>query len=262
MPDLRTLQDAMTAAILGGSTAFVSEELNAGQASALRRFGIFRNNSYMSLTECLKTVFAVTMRLSDERFFSYAAHEFITRQPPDEARLSSYGAEFPGFLARFPACRDFPIIAEMAALEWAIAGSLNDAEEDASSISLIAEPGSNGAGMGLSLQPNLRFSAARWPLLGVWENHLKDQIAITGPLRRKVSRMAIFRHGQNIQMMELEASRFAFWRALAHGLTIEAATLRALARDPLFDLVQETVSLFQFHLVTGVIAPTTEGSLQ
>lgn len=262
MPDLQTLQNAMTAAILGGSTAFVSEELNAGQASALLRFGIFRNNSYMSLTECLKTVFPVTVRLSDERFFSYVAQEFITRQPPGEARLSSYGAEFPRFLAQFPPCRNFPIIAEMAALEWAIAGSLNDAEEEAAPISLITDASANGADMGLCLQPNLRFAVARWPLLGVWENHLKHHVVMTGPLRRELSRMAIFRYGQNIQMMELEASRFAFWRALAHGRTIEAATLRALARDPLFDLVQETISLFQLRLITGIVTPVTEGNLQ
>ena len=43
----------------------------------------------------------------------------------------------PRFLAGFEPCKDFPIIAEMATLEWAIAGALNEAEEMPAPISLI-----------------------------------------------------------------------------------------------------------------------------
>jgi Putative DNA-binding domain len=259
MPDLQTLQDMMTTAILGGDIGPIASELRAGRANAASRFNIFRNNSYTSLTECLKSVFPVTVRLSDERFFAYAAHEFIANRPPREARLSCYGAEFPRFLARFEPCRSFPIIAEMAALEWAIAGTLNEAEEAPAPISLIAEAGIDGGETGLRLQPNLRFAVARWPLLGVWSDHKKEHGAIKGPLKRKISRVTISRHGDDIQLMELEPSRFAFWRALSRGQSIEMAASRALARDPLFDLVQETIALFRSRLVTGVLTPVEQG---
>ena len=259
MPSLDALQYAITSAILGGDMAQIAEELDAKRASATARFNIFRNNTYMSLTECLKTVFPVTVRLSDERFFAYAAHEFISTRPPREARLSYYGAEFPRFLASFAPCRDFPVIAEMAALEWAIAGSLNEAEEQPAPVSLFKEAGLDGARLSLHLQPNLRFAMARWSLLGVWADHKKENVVIAGPLARKVSRVAVSRRGEDIQLVELEAPRFAFWRALARGLPIETAAQRALARDPLFDLVYETISLFRSQLVTGVFTPTEKG---
>ena len=255
MPDLQTLQNNMTDAILGGDMAHIADELDAGPASATGRFNIFRNNTYMSLTECLKTVFPVTVRLSDERFFAYAAHEFISNRPPRQAQLSNYGAEFPRFLAGFAPCREFPVIAEMAALEWAIAGSLNEAEEQPAPISLIKEGGPDGGRISLRLQPNLRFAMARWPLLGVWADHKKGNVEIAGPLKRTVSRVAISRRGEDIQLVELEAPRFAFWRSLARGLPIETAAQRALARDPLFDLVRETLLLFRSQLVTGVFTP-------
>jgi hypothetical protein len=259
MPDLQTLQNTMADAILGGDLAHIADELDAGSASAKGRFNIFRNNTYMSLTECLKTVFPVTVRLSDERFFAYAAHEFISSRPPREARLSNYGAEFPRFLASFAPCREFPVIAEMAALEWAIAGSLNEAEEQPAPISLIKEAGLDGGRVGLCLQPNLRFAVTRWPLLGVWADHKEENVVIAGPLTRKVSRVAISRWGEDIQLLELEAPRFVFWRTLARGLPIETAAQRALARDPLFDLVHETISLFRSQLVTGVFTPIEKG---
>lgn len=262
MSDLQTLQNTMTAAILCGETTHIADQLDAGAASATGRFNIFRNNSYASLTECLKAVFPVTVRLSDERFFAYAAHEFISRRPPREARLSNYGAEFPRFLASFAPCREFPVIAEMATLEWAIAGSLNDAEEQPAPISLIGEAGLDDGSIGLCLQPNLRFAVARWPLVGVWADHKKDNVVITGPLKRKVSRVAISRRGEDIQLLELEAPRFAFWRTLARGLPIETAAQKALARDPLFDLVHETILLFRSQLVTGVFTPIEKGIRQ
>jgi Putative DNA-binding domain len=252
MSNLQTLQSAVTAAILGGDIDIVAKQLYAGKASNTDRFRIFRNNSYASLTECLKTVFPVTVRLSDEHFFAYAAHEFISGQPPSKTRLSSYGAAFPRFLATFPPCRNFPIIAEMAALEWAIAGSLNDAEEAPAPVSLMIDAGADGGKISLQLQPNLRFIVSRWPLLGVWADHKKENSVITGSLKDKVSRLAICRHGEDIQLLELDASRFAFWRTLAKGLAIEAAAKKAFARDPLFDLVQETVALFRSNLIIGI----------
>jgi hypothetical protein len=262
MPSLQSLQDTMTAAILGGDMAQIAKELDAGPASAAGRFSIIRNNSYTSLTECLKAVFPVTVRLSDARFFAYAAHEFIANRPPREARLSQYGAEFPRFLATFAPCRDFPVIAEMAALEWAIAGTLNDAEELAAPISLIREVGLDGGKFGLRLQPNLRFAVSRWPLLGVWSDHSKEDVVITSPLKRRLSRVIISRHGEDIQLLELDAARFTFWRSLARGLSIEAAAERALARDPLFDLVHETISIFRSKLVTGAFTPIEKGIQQ
>ena len=252
MFDLQTLQSSMAVAILGGDMASIADEFRAGPANAGARLNIFRNNTYKSLTECLKTVFPVTVRLSDERFFAYAAHQFIAAKPPREARLSRYGAEFPRFLASFEPCRGYPVIAEMAALEWAVAESLNDAEELPVPMSFIGSADLLGGKAGLRLQPNLRFTISRWPLAGVWADHKKPDVVITGTLKPRVSRVAISRHGDDLQFVELDPARFVFWRTLTKGQSLEAAAQRALARDPLFDLVRETFILFRSKLVTGV----------
>jgi Putative DNA-binding domain len=262
MPNTQSQQDIVTAAIFGGEANQIAKELNVGPVNAAGHLNVFHNNSYISLTEYLKAVFPVTVRLSDERFFAYAAHEFITTRPPRNARLFKYGAEFPRFLTTFAPCREFPVIAEMATLEWAIAGTLNDAEEVAAPISLIKELGLDGGKFGLRLQPNLRFTVSRWPLIGVWSDHKKEEVVITGHLKRRVSRVVISRHGEDIQLLELDAARFAFWRSLARGLSIEAAAERALARDPLFDLIHETIAVFRSKLVTGAFTPLGKGIQQ
>ncbi len=255
MPDLQTIQDSMSAAILSGDMSGISGWFGAGNANAERRLNIFRNNTLVSLTECLKAVFPVTVKLSDARFFSYAAHEFITNHPPREARLATYGAGFPRFLAGFDACRGFPILAQMAALEWAIYDSFSRPEERAFDLGFAAEALASGHKVSLALQPNLCFAVSRWPILDVWLDHQKEPVVIRGPLKPRWSRIAVITRGEDIQCVELDAPRFAFWRSLLRGASLDQAGAKALRQDRLFDLVSETVLLFRSRLVTGVFTP-------
>ncbi|MFN0193924.1 MAG: putative DNA-binding domain-containing protein [Aestuariivirga sp.] len=246
MSDLETLQNRMTASILGGPIEETSPELHHGG-----RLSIFRNNTFLSLTRSLMTTFPVTVRLADERFFAYAAHEFISFHPPGEARLSVYGRNFPSFLARFPACRGYPIIAEMAAFEWAIQSCLNDTEQEAAPISAMRSA-QNGVLTQISLQPNLRFIVSRWPLIDIWAGHRNVGEPSAIQFSRSPCRAAILRSGDDIRFIPLDTARLVFWKLLARDVPLEAAAARALVRDRLFDLVRETMLLFRCGLVTRV----------
>lgn len=253
MPDLHEIQSRMTVAILSGDLDAHAGLFRAGMASAGERLSIYRNNTIASLTECLRMVFPVTVKLSDPRFFAYAAHEFITKHPPQDARLSRYGAGFPRFLSGFEACRDFPILAEMAALEWAMYDSLNASAAPAIPLALASRALTDDRQIGLALQPGLRFALSSWPILGVWLDHQKPDETIRGPLRPVPTRIAVMTNSDDIQCLELEPGRFAFWRAAARGASLAEAARKALLRDRLFDVVGETVLLFRSGLVTGVV---------
>jgi hypothetical protein len=248
MPDWQTLQDRMAASILAGDMAPIADAFSHPD-----RLTIFRNNTFASLTQALKTTFPVTVRLCDERFFAYAAHEFITSEPPREARLSEYGAGFPRFLARFVPCQNHPILAAMASFEWAIAASLNDAEELPAPIASIEQITGKAS---LAFQPHLRLILSRWPVLQLWTEHKRADAPAPAPLAREIERVAIIRHGEDIQFLPLDAARFAFWHALARGLCFEAAASRALSRAPTFDLPSEFLLLFRLGIVTRVVVPT------
>jgi hypothetical protein len=236
----------MAVSILGGGLDDVAAEFRNGE-----RVSIFRNNTFQSLTRALMTVFPVTVRLADERFFAFAAHEFISFNPPMEARLSMYGGAFPAFLKSFPACRDYPIIAEMAAFEWAIQSCLNDREEEAAPVSAIRSA-QNGVSTQITLQPNLRFVVSRWPLIDIWAGHRNDSDPSAIQFTRAPCRTAIIRSGEDIRFIPLDTARLVFWRLLASGVPLEQAALRAIARDRLFDLVRETMLLFRWGIATRI----------
>src|SRR5215471_13273493 len=104
---LRELQTEFRRAILGqGETSASLRAALADDPFADERIAIYRNNVLASLTAVLRETFPVVCRLVDERFFGYAAHDFICLRPPSRPALSEYGAGFPDFLKHFPPCRE------------------------------------------------------------------------------------------------------------------------------------------------------------
>ena len=249
MSSLAELQSQMTAAIFKGHAADIEDALLAGRANPARRFAIYRNNTFLSLTAHLKAVFPVTTKLGDERFFAYAANEFIRRAPPREPRLATYGADFPKFLAQFPASRATPILAEMAALEWAVQTALTAGTKAPVGIDALVETGPQAAQALLELQPSLGFVLSHWPLAGPWASSGDSPI----PLARKITRLAVWRKSDSIKVVELSAPRLALWRSLARGFPLELSASRAIARDPGFDLSAELRGLFDAGLVIGIL---------
>jgi hypothetical protein len=246
MRSLVEIQTAMTQAILGGDAAPLAGEIVARRADALRRFDIYRNNTFLSLTRHLKAVFPVTAQLSDERFFSYAAFEFIRSQPPLEPRLSTYGSTFPRFLSRFPACRAAPILPAVASLEWAVQAALTAPEKPA--LPATAFGTASQPSVRLILQPSLQLVLSRWPLFALFEGtHVEGT-----PLARKMTYTAVLRAGDNIRFMELSSARYVFWRSLSRGSQLDYSASRALARDPKFPLVDEILILIRTNLVVEI----------
>jgi hypothetical protein len=254
MRSLADIQQEFAAAILNGEAVRPQFGLEARGMDATERLSIFRNNTYASLTADLKSVFPVTMQLADERFFNYAAAAFIAASPPREARLSAYGAEFPRFLKGFAPCRTYPIIAEMAGLEWAISDALNAPEEAPLPVQMLGLEQRSLEDGRVLLQPSLRFAASRWPLLSLWRDHAAGRGAEATYLRRGHHRLAVMRQGQDIHFLALDSARFAFWRSLCRGQSLSIATQRAISRDPLFSLLTELLLLFRLKLVTGFSA--------
>ena len=73
LPDL---QAALMHSIFGRDESGVSPNL-----TNVRRLSIYRNNVYTTLTNALKEIYPVILRLVDAPFFEYAAVNYIDRYP-------------------------------------------------------------------------------------------------------------------------------------------------------------------------------------
>ena len=247
---LLEVQRRMRDAILTGESRALDGMLAAGAADPLGRLRIYRNNTFASLTEALMTTFPATVNLVDPRFFRFAADAFIRAYPPREPRLAAYGAAFPEFLSRFPAAASLPWLADVARLEWMLSAAGQVAEATPATPDILALPSGEPAAQ-LVLQPSLRFVLSRWPVEALWEANRRGPAADAFEMVRRHTRLQLRRRGEDVAIAELTPAAFSFRRALAFGRSLEAATARALGRDPRFDLTAELLGLFHAGLVTG-----------
>lgn len=250
MPTLERLQHTIANAVLGRAQSGLLPLLEAGRSDPMRRLQVYRNNTRASLTSILLAVFPVTARLVDERFFRYAASEFIRFHPPTEPRLVRYGAAFPNFLRTFSDLEAMPFVSETARLEWAIAEALDDISLPAVPLAALNDAAEETPE--LVLQPSLRFVISHWPVLSIWSAHQEGgRIDSLSAGERKPERVALWRSADNVRFRLLTGAGFSFRYSLKAGLGLDKAVARAITHEPMFDLTAALVSLFADGLVTG-----------
>ncbi|AWM29296.1 putative DNA-binding domain-containing protein [Sinorhizobium fredii] len=252
MSSIETLQSVVARAVLTTEPADVLPLLARGRFDPARRLNIYRNNTLVSLTATLKAVFPVTVRLLDERYFCYVAGCFIRNNPPQEPRLSRYGKDFATFLARFEGTAHLPFVSETARLEWKIAEALDAPLKRPCTLMELYDGLSSGS-VSLFLQPSLRPVLCRWPALSIWAAHQQggNPGRLAG-LTREPERIALWRHGEAVRFLRLDAAEFAFWHMLIRGRKLEAAVARVCRHSPEFDIARALTGLFVSELVIGI----------
>ena len=255
MPALRELQRAVARALLdeedtGAVLALIADD---GIAAA-ERIAVHRNNLFSALTDTLRAGFPAVCRLVDERFFAYAAHEFIRAFPPRRAVLAEYGEGFAGFLRHFPPCRDLPYLSDVARLEWLMQAAAHAEDRAPIAMSALAGVAADDAPhLALHLHPAFGLMDSPFPIDRIWranrgENPIDEAIDLAaGGVHLQVDRRAA-----DVMLTALDAASFAFRLALLSGGTLEAAANAALGIDAAFDLTQALAALFTEGAIVGV----------
>lgn len=240
MNNLGQLQTAFRSALLCEQPApELLAAIRAGAIAPTSRLQIYRNHLFVTLTAALKSTFPAVCRLVDERFFDFAAHEFIAKHPPSGPCLFEYGAAFPAFLAAFPPCQGLPYLADVAALEWAVNSVANAPDAPAlDPAALRAIPPADTPRLVFTPRPSVAWIESRWPIDAIWRANIgvaSDDNVIN--LNAGGVRLEIVRVDGDVLMRPLFYLEFAFRQALANGETLEKAAQAALQADPMFDLV-------------------------
>jgi hypothetical protein len=253
MPSLAELQAAFRRALLQDDAAAIAALVAGDGLAAAERVGVHRNNLFASLTAVLRDTFPAVCRLVDERFFAYAAHEFIAAEPPSRAVLAEYGADFPAFLRDFPPCRGFSFLADVARLEWLMARAARAAEaEPLAAAALAAIAPEDTPRLALWLHPALGFLASPFPVDRLWRANRPGGDAAPVDVDAGGVRLEIARSGGDVVMRPLDPGSFALRAALAGGAALEAAAAQALAAMPGFDLARALGALFRDGAVIAV----------
>lgn len=247
------LQNAVAANILSRPGPDLGPSFDtSGRFDPMRRFNIYRNNTFASLSATLVSVFPVTVSLIGERYFRQVAASFIRVSPPSDARLVRYGSDFADFLGRLEDLKAMPFIADTARLEWLIAEALDAAVLTPATMTEL-QYGNEGTIPDLVLQPSLRLLFCRWPALDIWSAHQANgDLEMLRDVRRAPQRIALWRNRDSVRFLRLDGAHYAFLHALRNARGLEHAVMKAASRMPDFDLVATLGGLFADGLVTRV----------
>ena len=252
MLPLRDLQGAMAASVLRGTDAPLAPVVRADGIAFDGRLQVYRNNTFSSLTAALKDSFPVVCQLVDERFFGYAAQEYIRACPPGAPRLAEYGGDFAEFLAGFEPVRHLSYLPDVARLEWAINTAYHAADTPTLDPARIAAwPQDRYPRLKFVAPPSAQLFASEFPVDRIWQVHQPG-----GDLDTKIDlasggcRLLIDRHDQDIRFLTLDAAGFALAAALCEGAALQDAYEKAAAIDGAFDLI----AALSTHLARGTFA--------
>ena len=255
MPSLHELQAAIGAHLLGADPAALAPLIRADALPFHRRLQVYRNNTFGSLTEALKDTFPVVCCLVDERFFRYAAQEFIRRHPPQAPRLAEYGALFADFLAGFEPARSVAYLPDVARLEWAINEAYHAADAPALDPAAIgAVPQDRYAGLTFIAHPSARLIASAFPVDRIWQAHRPggDLAAID---LSSGCRLLVDRGADEIRFLSLDDPHLAFLQALFAGHMLQDAYAAAAVAGE-FDLMKS----LSLHLARGSFTSFVDAS--
>jgi hypothetical protein len=188
--------------------------------------------------------------MTDERFFDFAVDTFIRRRPPTEGCLAEYGADFPDFLATFPAASALKYLPDVARLEWFIHRIRRAPVVSPIPIGELADCGIDPADVRLNLTPRTAYMKSPYGVDRLWAAH---QHAL-GPEAMRLEtvdvRLQVDAHS-GLSIVRLEPAMWEFRARLANGDTLGSATFRAMTVSPRFDTTSALASLFNEGCVVG-----------
>lgn len=214
MPSLLDVQHAVRRSLVERDDRDAAAWIAGDGLAPAQRLGIYRNTFTGALTNALRLAFPAVHRLVGAEFFDGAARIFVHERPPRGAYLNEYGAEFPEFLARFPAAAALPYIADVARLEWAVNRALHAADVDPLDVArLAAIPPGTEERIRFTPHPSVGLVRADCPVDAVWRAVLdRDDRALAaidlaaGPVFLMAQRLA---DGVDVARLEERAWRFA-----------------------------------------------------
>jgi hypothetical protein len=241
---LRELQMQLRQGVLDGDSAEIVAAIRGDGLDPAARIGIYRNHFLATLSASLQGTFPVVCRLVDERFFAYAAHEYLRAHPPHSRCLIEYGADFADFLADFEPCNALPYLTDIARFEWAlnIAGSVQEAAPLPPQ-AFAEVPTNEAAYVALRLQPSLSYVLSPWPIDAIWLANRQSEVPPVD-LASGGARLEIRRDGDAVAWLRLHPATFAFRQALAEGLALAEAFTASTQQDPAFDLAAAVQHIF------------------
>jgi hypothetical protein len=249
-PAATVSQTAFSHAMMDGSAAVPAGLIDSQNASAGRRFAVYRNNIAVSLTEAMHSAFPVIAKLLGNANMDGLAGLYLRAHPPSSPLMMFYGAEFPAFLEAMPQLSHLGYLGDVARLELALRQAYHAADAapiapealaDLSEADLLATK--------VRFAPALQLLRSQWPVGAIWHFN-----TVAGALKPQAGAQNILITRPEFDPMPqvLSDSAILWVSALQEGASIAEAVARATEVEAGFDLAPPLTLLLQGNAIIGL----------
>ena len=232
MPDLSAFQDAFSVA-LHGDSAPLGPWLRAAPREA-DGLAVYRNTVARGAIDALTATYPTVATMVGEEWFRAAAGAYAEEHRPDQPSLLSYGADFPGWLSRFPPADDTPYLPGIARLDrlwWESYFAADAARLDPAAFAGLKA--SDLAELTVRLHPSVRLASLEQNLMSLWLSHRDpDRPPSAFQIDDHPEYALVVRTGVDVQGRLLNCGEFEFLAASAAGESLLKAAERAVDADP------------------------------
>ncbi len=234
----------------------LAERAIAGNArvSGIEQLEIYRRQFWLRHTESLVEDFPGVGRILGQAAWERFVEEYLDVHAPSSPSLRDLGQHFGSFAASraWLECRE--LVADMAALEWALIEAFDAAAHAAlDPRTLAGVPEDAWASARFAPHPTLRLLALRYPVLGLLDDAMRAQrrgepaLEPLAPVEARATFVAVHRKDLVVCRVELEALEHALLARLCRGEELEKACEATAVEQGLTleALSERLMSLFQ-----------------
>lgn len=204
-----------------------------------RRMAIYRGNLTGGWERALGNAYPVIKTLVGAEFFTALARAYGKARPSLDPDLNAFGAGLAGFVAGFAPLAEYPYMADMARLEWALHLAHYAVEVPALTARELAllDPSQLEARR-FRLHPACSLHESPWATVALWLAHQPDGPAFP-------EEMMVPNHGVVVRsewrtgVLGLERAAYAALQRLARGATFGEALDAAFEVDEAFNVARQ-----------------------
>ena len=219
MTNLKELQARFQAGIVEGDDAILGDVCDSPREERTVLFGVYRNAYVVRLAEILGNDYEMTHTYVGDATFSKLASAYIAAHPSDQRNARWFGRHLPDFVKKTSPFAGHPEIAELAALEKALADAFDGPDACPITIhDLAAIPPENWPNLTFTPHPNTKRLRFATNAADIWLA-LKDEAAPPSPTHLpEPQSLIVWREDFMAHFRPLQAEEAMMWNEAAKGV--------------------------------------------
>lgn len=230
MDFLRNLQAEFIAGTLHEQDDKLRTSIRRNHLQKQQYLQIYRNNMFNSMHEALCIHFPVLQKLLGVEYFKQVSYRYIKTHPPSCGNIQLFGANLSSFLYTHESHADYPYLADVAELEWALQKISQAKDSPLLDIQRLQQvPTEKYADLMFYLNPAVALLQSKFPILEIWQANQDQATDTIIELNKGGVFLMVQRVGLHVEFFELTAAAYVFLSAMAQGATLEKAIAQTQA---------------------------------